>query len=58
MGTQYFRLTPEAYRALEKSLLSDIYVNDKTTEAQAGYMLGIQKVLKVVRDGFTIETER
>jgi hypothetical protein len=58
MGTQYFRLTAEAYRALEKSLLSDIYVNDKTTEVQAGYMLGIQKALKEIRDGFTIETER
>lgn len=49
-----FRLTPEAYLQLEKQLLSDVIVSDKTTDLQAGYMLGIQKTLKVLRDGFTI----
>lgn len=55
---QVFRLTPAAYQALEKQLLADVLVNDKTSEIQAGYMLGIQKVLKVVRDGFTIAENR
>lgn len=49
-----FRLSPDAYIQLEKQILSDVVVSDKTTEIQAGYMLGIQKVLKVIRDGFTI----
>lgn len=55
---QVFRLTPAAYQALEKQLLADVLVNDKTSDIQAGYMLGIQKVLKVVRDGFTIAENR
>lgn len=55
---QIYRLTPEVYRELEKKVLSDIFVSDKTTDIQAGYMLGIQKVLKEVRDGFAIDTER
>lgn len=49
-----FRLSREAYQQLETKLLSDVIVSDKTTDLQAGYMLGIQKVLKVLRDGFTI----
>jgi len=49
-----FRLSSEAYKQLEKQLLSDVIVSDKTTDLQAGYMLGIQKVLKVLRDGFTV----
>lgn len=58
MDKLFFRLTPEAYKALEAKVLSDIYVTDKTTDIQAGHMLGIQKVLKELRDGFVIETER
>lgn len=53
-----YRLTPEVYQQLENSLLSDIPVNAQTTEIQAGYMLGIQKALKVLRDGFTIARSR
>lgn len=49
-----FRLSSDAYKQLEQKLLSDVIVTDKTTELQAGYMLGIQKVLKVLRDGFTV----
>lgn len=49
-----FRLSREAYLQLERQMLSDVVVTDKTTDLQAGYMLGIQKVLKVLRDGFTI----
>jgi len=49
-----FRLSSDAYKQLEQKLLSDVIVTDKTSELQAGYMLGIQKVLKVLRDGFTV----
>lgn len=55
---QIYRLTPEVYTALENKILSNVLVNDKTTEIQAGYMLGIQKVLKELRDGFTVATPR
>ena len=51
---EQYRLQKETYQQLENKLLSDVLVNDKTTDLQAGYMLGIQKVLKVLRDGFTI----
>lgn len=52
-----YRLNFDVYKQLETKVLSDIYVNDKTTDIQAGYMLGIQKVLKEIRDGFTIDPE-
>ena len=48
------RLTPAVYRDLESKLLHTIPVTKETTEIQAGYMLGIQTVLKVLRDGFTV----
>jgi len=48
------RLSPEQYRVLERRILSDVIVSDKTTDIQAGYMLGIQKVLRELREGFTI----
>lgn len=56
MADMTFRLSPEAYEQLEKALLSEVYVSKDTTELQAGYMLGIQKTLKVLRDGFTVST--
>ena len=43
------RLTPEAYRELEKKLPNPATPVDGT---QAAYNLGIQYVLKVLRDGF------
>jgi len=49
-----FRLSPEQYQQLERKVLADVVVSDKTTEIQAGYMLGIQKVLRELRVGFTI----
>ena len=49
-----FRLDPISYEQLERKVLSDVVVSDKTTDIQAGYMLGIQKVLRELRVGFTI----
>lgn len=50
-----WRLSQEQYEVLETKLLSDVIVSEKTTDLQAGYMLGIQKTLKVLRDGFTVQ---
>jgi hypothetical protein len=47
------RLTPEVYAQLERQLVP-LHVDNTTTDLQAGYQLGIQKVLRMVRDGFTI----
>ena len=50
---QYHRLSREAYQELEK-LLAAPQVNNLTTDIQAGWLLGIQQALKVVRDGFAV----
>lgn len=52
------RLTPEAYRALERAVggPANPVVTNTTSELQAGSQLGIQHVLKVLRDGFVIGT--
>ncbi|OZI20062.1 hypothetical protein CAL26_21140 [Bordetella genomosp. 9] len=51
------RLSPEAYRALEKLLAgsASAVVTSQTTDLQAGDMLGVQRVLKALRDGFVVE---
>lgn len=45
------RLDPGLYRALEKQLTSPV-VTHQTTELQAGYQLGVQSVLKCLREGY------
>lgn len=45
------RLTPEVYRELEKKLSTPL-VTIQTTELLAGYLLGIQTVLKELRNGY------
>lgn len=47
------RLSPEAYRQLEQQVQAP-FVTDKTTDTQAGFQLGIQYILKLLRDGFVI----
>jgi hypothetical protein len=47
------RLTAEAYAALEKSL-PPMAVSNDTSAMQAGYQLGIQMVLRKLREGFVI----
>ena len=47
------RLQPDVYRLLEESLPAPA-VTTTTTDLQAGYALGIQAVLKKLREGFTV----
>lgn len=47
------RLTSSAYRQLEQQCES-AQVTGTTTDIQAGFKLGIQHALKLLRDGFVI----
>ena len=48
------RLTVEDYQAVERAIPGAVtIVTSSTTELQAGYQLGVQAALKVLRDGFT-----
>lgn len=49
--TQVHRLSKEAYDALEK-LCGPIKPTSTTTAIEAGYTLGVQQVLKLIREGF------
>lgn len=51
--TQVHRLTKEAYEALEKNL-GPIKPTTTTTPIEAGYTLGVQHVLLLLRQGFVI----
>jgi len=48
-----YRLTQSVYESLEKQLPKPVVSKD-TTEHQIGYLLGIQHVLGLLRQGFTI----
>ena len=50
---EVIRLTPDVYDELVRKLIP-LHVDNNTTELQAGYQLGIQKVLTLLRDGYTI----
>ena len=52
--TEAVRLAPNVYNALEKSLPIPA-VTTTTTELQAGFALGIQFVLKQLREGFVVK---
>ncbi|CDK30099.1 hypothetical protein AMP1_28 [Burkholderia phage AMP1] len=47
------RLDPEQYRTLERQVPPPV-VTTQTTELLAGYQLGVQSVLKLLREGFTV----
>jgi len=47
------RLDPTQYQALEKQLPPPVVTN-ATTELMAGYQLGVQAVLKTLREGYTV----
>lgn len=47
-----WRLDPRVYTDLEKKIGSPPLVGPSTTELEAGYKLGVQYVLKILRDGF------
>lgn len=50
------RLTREVYDNFEKSLNGNGFVTATTTDLQAGFMLGINHALRMLREGITIET--
>lgn len=47
------RLTPEVYAALEEKVPPP-NVTTTTTELLAGYQLGVQVVLKLLREGYVV----
>lgn len=49
-----YRLTPQQYQELEKKATSKVHFRDETNAVQAGYLVGVQDVLRLVRDGFTV----
>ena len=51
--TQVHRLSNEAYITLEKKL-QPIMPTNNTTGIEAGFVLGQQSVLKLLRDGYVI----
>lgn len=52
---QFFvRMAPHIYNQLERKLPAPV-VSQQTTDLQAGFQLGVQYVLKQLRDGYVIE---
>jgi hypothetical protein len=47
------RLDQSMYRELEQKLTPPV-VTSQTTDLQAGYQLGVQSVLKMLREGYTL----
>lgn len=47
-----YRLSPDAFAALKKRLPRP---GCPSTDLEAGYLLGVQAALELLRDGFTIE---
>lgn len=50
-----YRLSQEVYKELEKSLPGP-RVNGETTPLQAGMMLGVEMVMRKLRDGVVVES--
>jgi len=51
-----YRLSTSVYESLERQLPKPMVSKD-TTEQQVGYLLGIQHVLGILRQGFTINDD-
>lgn len=51
---QVFRLSKPAYEALEKELPVP-YADNDTSVLAAGYKLGVQAVLKKLREGYAVD---
>jgi hypothetical protein len=47
------RLTPEVYAKLEKQCINPV-VTTQTTDLLAGFQLGVQHVLRLLREGYVI----
>lgn len=50
------RLRPDMYNELERKCKT-LNVNENTTSLQAGFALGVEHVLKMLRVGYTIEVD-
>lgn len=50
------RLHPDIYMKLEKQF-SKLTVNESTTAFQMGYALGVENILKELRNGLTMEVD-
>lgn len=50
---EVIRLSPDQYAQLEKAAVSPV-VTTATTELLAGYQLGVQAILKMLRDGYVV----
>jgi hypothetical protein len=48
------RLSREQYVVLEQRALLGVSVREDTTAIQAGYLAGIEHVLRLIRDGFSV----
>lgn len=53
-AVQVIRLNQDMYHALEREVQPYPTVTQHTTEIQAGFQLGIQRVLAVLRSGFVV----
>jgi hypothetical protein len=51
------RLTPDQYEALARKLVPPV-VTTQTTALQAGYQLGVQHALAMLRDGYVMAAKR
>lgn len=52
-----YRLSPQVYRELEKQVSRPV-VSERTTPEQIAFQLGVQSVLEVLRNGFTVDERR
>lgn len=49
------RLAPRHIDMIRQRAGGAISLNENTTAHQAGYMLGVQKVLEILREGFVVD---
>lgn len=50
-----YRLNSQQYQELETKALSGVRFRDDTGPVQAGFLAGVEHVLRLVRNGFTIQ---
>lgn len=50
----FVRLRPDVMEALERELPAP-YAGPQTSEIMAGYLLGVQAVIKKLRDGYAVD---
>lgn len=50
----YARLTPGVYEAFENEVSRHQAVTEKTTDIQAGFQLGVEHCLRILRRGYVV----